>query len=151
MIRMSAGEYRKIKGTKPPPSAKDRPQYSKYTPRRVDKNQPATVETFRRLGFTVESLHEVGKGMFDLIVAKHGLNVLVEVKNGLNVPSARELTPAQERFHFYWTGMRCVVTCGADCLRLSDQITAIAYRLRECGIVLHVYGSREPMYQPKLF
>lgn len=150
MIRVTTEQYNAMAGKKP--QKKDiRPFYANKIPKRVDANQPGIVKTLRKLGFAVLSLHEVGNGCYDLMAAKHGLNVLCEVKNGIKPPSARELTPAQRKFNFSWQGMRCVLTCEKDCIRLSEQITAISYRLKECGIVMYVYGSREPMYQPSLF
>ena len=47
---------------------------------KVDENQAAIVDCFRKLGFSVQCLHTVGKGVPDLLIAKAGINYLVEVK-----------------------------------------------------------------------
>lgn len=84
MTHLTESQFRKLKG-KPK-------KFEAYRPRRIDANQPDIVETLRKLGFMVQSLHEVGKGVFDLLVSKHGLNILVEVKTGL-IPRPRANSP----------------------------------------------------------
>lgn len=149
MMRISEMQYKIMKGAKPGQGGR-RAFYAARLPKRADKNQPDIVRTLRQLGFMVSHLHEVGSGMFDLIAAKHGLNILVEVKDGLKPPSARELTRPQKRFHFSWTGMRCIVTCAEDCRRLNDQVNAIGKLLQQHAIALNVTGSQERMYEPSL-
>lgn len=96
-------------------------------------------------------LHETGAGMYDLLAAKHGFNILCEVKDGTKPPSARELTPAQKRFNFSWAGMRCVLTCNADCLKLDAQINSMAAIARHSGMKLEVTGCNERQYAPGLY
>ena len=45
-------------------------------------------------------------------------NALVEVKDPAQYPSARKLTPQQERFHAAWRGQVGVALYPADALRL---------------------------------
>jgi hypothetical protein len=146
-IRISEQAYSKLRGKEP---SKKRP-YNSYLPKRADRNQPEIVDTLRKLGFMVHHLHEVGSGMFDLLIEKYGLHILVEVKDGLKPPSGRELTKAQRRFHFAWRGMRCVVICKQDCMRLSEQVNAIARQLRLANIDLRVTGCEELQYQVRLY
>ena len=69
---------------------------------RVDENQPEIVKALRQAGATVQSLAAVGKGCPDLLVAYRGQNYLVEVKDGNKPPSARQLTPDQQKWHNGW-------------------------------------------------
>ena len=53
------------------------------TPRtaaKVDANQADIVAALRRIGATVQCLHQVGHGCPDLLVGWHGENILLEVK-----------------------------------------------------------------------
>lgn len=150
MIRMTGEQYRKFKGTKPPASASPS-RKRHFQAARVDENQPDIVATLRKLGFAVECTHMVGNGFFDLTCSKGGLNIIVEVKNGLKPPSAREYTDKQRRFNFSWQGLRCVVTCAADCVRLAESVNAMLSRLKEVGITLEVKGNPEEQYKPSLY
>lgn len=76
---------------------------------RVDANQPAIVEALRKLGATVLHLHTIGKGAPDIAVGYMGKNALIEIKDGSKPPSARKLTPDEERFHAEWRGQVAVV------------------------------------------
>jgi len=51
-----------------------------YAAKRVDNNQAAIVEAFRRAGADVIHLHAVGRGVPDLIVSTEWEMWLVEVK-----------------------------------------------------------------------
>lgn len=135
--------------------AKGRPSsrvgYSTYIPKRADANQGQIVGALRRLGFTVDSIHEVGRGVFDLSISKRGLNIWVEVKDGRKPPSARELTKAQKRWNFSHQGMRCVVTCYEDCVSLARQVNDMLVAIEAAGIVLSVVGSRNEQYLPGFY
>lgn len=76
---------------------------------RVDANQSAIVEALRKLGATVLHLHTIGKGAPDIAVGYMGKNALIEIKDGSKPPSARKLTPDEERFHAEWRGQVAVV------------------------------------------
>lgn len=80
---------------------------------KVDANQPEIVKALRNAGCGVLDLSAVGNGCPDLLVHapfypwKH---LLLEVKDGSKPPSARKLTPDQQRFHEKWKGWIHVVT-----------------------------------------
>lgn len=77
---------------------------------RTDANQPDIVKALRKVpGVSVQVLSAVGGGCPDLLVAFRGLNLLLEVKDESKPPSARVLTPEQEKWHREWTGHRAVV------------------------------------------
>ena len=78
-----------------------------------DTNHPAVVKALRDAGCGVVDLAAVGCGVPDLLVCAptwpHEY-ALVEVKDASKPPSARKLTPDQERFHATWKGRIHVVT-----------------------------------------
>jgi hypothetical protein len=80
-------------------------------PRRIDANQPEIVEAFRQLGCEVAITSNLGHGFPDLIVGKPKRQkvVLVEVKDGSKPPSARKLTPDEQKFRDAWAGSYAVV------------------------------------------
>lgn len=77
------------------------------TYKRVDDNQAKITKALRAEGWTVQHLHEVGKGCPDLIVGAKDKNFLVEVKDG---NKAWKLTPDQVIWHYNWQGQVDVVT-----------------------------------------
>lgn len=64
---------------------------------RVDANHAAIRGALRLLGWTVGA---TGRGMPDLVAVKSGRCVFIEVKDGAKPPSARKLTPDQQRLHW---------------------------------------------------
>lgn len=76
---------------------------------KVDRNQAEIVEALRRVGATVEPLHQVGKGCPDLLVGFRGRNILIEVKDWKQPPSGRKLTPDQVEWHAGWKGQVAMV------------------------------------------
>jgi hypothetical protein len=76
---------------------------------KVDRNQAEIVEALRRVGATVEPLHQVGKGCPDLLVGFRGRNILIEVKDWKQPPSGRKLTPDQVEWHAGWKGQIAMV------------------------------------------
>ena len=85
---------------------------SKYA-RRVDANQDAIVQTLRACGAYVRVI-TMGDGVPDLLVGSRGYTLLLEVKDGRKPPSARELTPAEQKFFDEWTGGMLVVVESAQ-------------------------------------
>jgi hypothetical protein len=75
---------------------------------RIDANQNAIVETLRECGATVRVVSQ-GDGIPDLLVGYQGYTILMEVKDGDKVPSARKLTPAEQKFFDDWRGGMLVV------------------------------------------
>jgi hypothetical protein len=86
---------------------------------KIDANQPAIVKALRAHGCDVLSLAAVGDGCPDILVARPYFPhyyYLLEVKDGAKPPSARELTPAQVKFHAEWKGPIHVVTSVEEAL-----------------------------------
>lgn len=75
----------------------------------VDANQPDIVAAFRRLGCSVQPLHNVGQGVLDLMVGYRGRSHVVEVKDGSKPPSKRRLTPDQQDWLDNWRGDKHIV------------------------------------------
>jgi hypothetical protein len=73
-------------------------------PRRIDANQVAIVEAFRKAGASVMHMHTLGKGCPDLAIGFGGLTMLVEVKDGSKPPSQQKLTSDEKEFFRTWTG-----------------------------------------------
>lgn len=72
---------------------------------RVDANQREIVAALRDAGRTVQCLHDVGRGVPDLLVSYRGRNFLLEVK----APGGT-LTPTQRLWHGAWDAPVSVVT-----------------------------------------
>lgn len=85
---------------------------------RVDANAPQIVAALRAAGATVRVIIQ-GAGLPDLLVGYKGQTYLLEVKDGKKPPSARKLTPDEQKFFDEWTGGPCViVTSVEDALRV---------------------------------
>lgn len=76
---------------------------------RVDDNQAEIVAALRKIGASVQPLHAVGSGCPDILVGWRGFNTILEIKDGKKPPSARKLTPDQEKWHAAWMGQVTVV------------------------------------------
>lgn len=83
---------------------------------RIDENQPAIVEALREVGASVLHLHSIGEGCPDLLVGFRGVNHLVEVKDSRKPPSARRLTPDEQRFADLWRGQVAVAESVSEAL-----------------------------------
>lgn len=70
---------------------------------RIDANQEQIVAALRAMGATVRIVTQ-GNGLPDLLVGFRGVTILIEVKDGQKVPSARKLTPAEQKFFEEWRG-----------------------------------------------
>ena len=92
---------------------------------RVDANQAALVKLFRKLGFSVQHLHAVGRGVPDLMLGAHGRNYLVEVKDGAKKPSDRKLNPAQVAWHAEWRGQVAVIESEESALAWAARVGAM--------------------------
>ena len=92
---------------------------------RVDANQGDIVAALRDAGATVQPLHDVGRGVPDLLVGYEGRNLLMEVKDGSKPPSARKLTDQQVIWHGGWAGSVHVVTTPAEAVRLLDGVVPL--------------------------
>lgn len=78
-------------------------------PKRIDANQPVIVKALRKLGASVQTLHEVGRGCPDILVGFRSSNYLLEVKDGAKPPSKRKLTDDEMKWHAEWNGTVYVV------------------------------------------
>lgn len=86
---------------------------------RRDDNEKEIVLALRKAGAYVSFLNEP----CDLLVGYQGRTILFEIKDGSKPPSARKLTPNEQKFHDEWTGGSLyIVTCTQDALdRLSHD------------------------------
>ncbi len=71
---------------------------------KIDANQNQVVKDLRKLGFSVRITSSLGQGFVDLVLGKAKKNYLVELKDGSKPPSARKLTPDEEKFIEEWKG-----------------------------------------------
>lgn len=85
---------------------------------RTDSNQTEIVKALRKIGCTVTPTHMVGDGFPDLVVGRNGVNHLLEIKDGAKVPSKRELTKDEKKFHIEWRGTVNIVYSVDDALRV---------------------------------
>lgn len=79
---------------------------------KVDANQAEIVAALKSSGCGVVSLASLGDGVLDLLVHEPFYpwrTVLMEVKDGEKPPSARRLTPAQQKFWAEWKGPKYLV------------------------------------------
>jgi hypothetical protein len=88
---------------------------------KVDANHGEIVKALRSAGCGVLDLSAVGNGCPDLLVHAPTFPAcrtayLLEIKDGSKPPSARKLTPEQEKFHRTWKGYLFVVTSPDEAL-----------------------------------
>lgn len=91
-------------------------------PKRVDENQKEIVSTFRKLGFSVLILSDLGKGRPDLCVGFDGRCYLIEIKNGKNPPSGQKLTKAEQLFFDSWKGHAEVINSVEGVIRFVNRL-----------------------------
>lgn len=78
-----------------------------------DDNEKEIVVALRKAGAYVTYVDFP----VDLICGYQGRTIMFEVKDGNKPPSARKLTPNEQKFHDEWTGGELyVVTCVDDAL-----------------------------------
>ena len=88
---------------------------------RIDKNQVEIVSACRNFGASVAHLHNVGKGVPDLLVGIAGINLLFEVKDGDKPVSQRRLTADQVSWHANWCGTVYVVESVEQALLILEH------------------------------
>lgn len=66
---------------------------------RRDDNHAEIVEALRIAGWFVLDTSQAGGGVPDLFAVRRGRIVPVEVKDGSKPPSARKLSPSEQRVH----------------------------------------------------
>jgi hypothetical protein len=79
---------------------------------KVDTNQADIVKALRKAGASICFLHQLGKGVPDLLVGYHGKNFLLELKT-----EKGELTEDQVPWHDSWRGSVYVVYGMIDALK----------------------------------
>ena len=89
---------------------------------RRDDNEKEIIAAMRAEGAYVKQIND--EGLFDLLVSHRGETLLVEVKDGAKPPSARRLTPAEQKFHDEWPG---------DNLYIVNSVEEAIALLRTCG------------------
>jgi hypothetical protein len=77
---------------------------------RVDANQAAIVAGLRAAGCSVLCLHQLGKGVPDIVVGTRRGNLFLEIKDGTKPSASRKLTPDEKAWHAAWRGPREVVS-----------------------------------------
>lgn len=97
---------------------------------RTDTNHARIRDGLRALGCEVADTSAMGGGYPDLTVVKRGRIVLLEVKRPDGPPSARGLTPDQQRFHAAWKAQGAPVFVVHD---LDEAVDAVFERQRSNG------------------
>ena len=69
---------------------------------RRDDNENEIVLFLRECGAYVKPVNHAG--LFDLLVYYNGHTLLFEIKDGGKAASARDLSPAEQKFHAEWPG-----------------------------------------------
>lgn len=93
---------------------------------RVDANQAEVVMALRRIGASVQVLHTVGRGCPDILVGYRGRCYLFEIKDGAKYPSARKLTPEEEKWHKDWMGQVAIVESPAHAVETLLGLSRLA-------------------------
>jgi hypothetical protein len=96
---------------------------------KVDANHPEIVAAFRKLGASVLSLANLGRGVPDLLVAWCGVTMLVEVK----APKGKE-TEDQIQFFEGWQGQIFIV-------RDTEGVLTVVRLLKEQALLLSQKSS----------
>jgi hypothetical protein len=90
--------------------------------KKVDTNQSKLVAQMRKIpGLRVAHTHIVGNGFVDVVCGYKGQNFLFEIKDPSKPPSARKLTPDEEKFHSTWTGSIHVIEKIEDVLSIINH------------------------------
>ena len=84
---------------------------------RTDENQREIVAALRKAGRSVVTLHQVGKGVPDLLVGYRGQNFLLEIK----VPGG-DLTDDQIEFEQTWRGDVIVARSPAEAIEATQAV-----------------------------
>lgn len=91
------------------------------TAARKDRNHNEIAALFVSLGWSVWDTSQL-KNSADMVVARCGITIVVEVKDGLLAPSARKLTPGEQKFKDSWKGAYEIVEFPGDVLRISAAL-----------------------------
>ena len=74
---------------------------------RRDANERRVIDALRACGAYVKQIND--EGLADLLVFYRGHTLILEVKDGDKPPSARALTPAEQKFHDEWPGQNLYI------------------------------------------
>jgi hypothetical protein len=74
---------------------------------RRDANERRVIDALRACGAYVKQIND--EGLADLLVFYRGHTLILEVKDGDKPPSARALTPAEQKFHNEWPGQNLYI------------------------------------------
>ena len=74
---------------------------------RRDGNERRVIDALRACGAYVKQIND--EGLADLLVFYRGHTLILEVKDGDKPPSARALTPAEQKFHDEWPGQNLYI------------------------------------------
>lgn len=85
---------------------------------KTDINQAAIVAALRAIGCRVQTLHQVGQGVPDLLVGYRGANLLIEIKT-----LTGKLNPLQTAWHAQWPGQVIIVHTPAEAIQFVDQLS----------------------------
>ena len=87
---------------------------------RRDANERRVIDALRACGAYVKQIND--EGLADLLVFYRGHTLILEVKDGDKPPSARALTPAEQKFHDEWPGQNLyIVTSEHDALDILKR------------------------------
>lgn len=81
--------------------------------KRTDANQTEIVAALRKIGATVQPIHEIGKGCPDILVGYAGRNYAIEIKSG-----TEGLTYLELCWHREWRGQVDIVNSAEDAIDL---------------------------------
>lgn len=94
---------------------------------RKDDNHKEIADVYRKMGCSVLDTSMVGSGAPDIIVGLKQGNHLVEIKDGKKKPSARRLTPDEERFHIEWRGPIRVISTVDEAIAHVNEVRGVAW------------------------
>ncbi len=87
---------------------------------RRDANERRVIDALRACGAYVKQIND--EGLADLLIFYRGHTLIFEVKDGDKPPSARALTPAEQKFHDEWPGKNLyIVTSEHDALDILKK------------------------------
>ena len=89
---------------------------------KVDANQKEIVESLRKMGATVQSLAQLGRGVPDLLVGFRGYNLIMEIKDGSKRPSERQLTDDEKAWHYAWAGTIWIVESVREAVVILEKL-----------------------------
>lgn len=92
---------------------------------RRDANHADVIKAVKGIGASVLDLADLGGGCPDVLVGFRGVNLLLEIKDGRKSPSARKLTPAEQKFFRDWRGTVYIVFSPEDAINIVNQMTLV--------------------------